>query len=182
MCRCDCGTMKVVNSSALRSGKTRSCGCLRRDVTTARSTKHGLMTRAGRHPTYYSWSNMIRRTTDSGHPRWKDWGGRGITVCDRWREYPNFLADMGLKPDGATLERLDNDKGYEPGNCIWASPAVQNRNKRSTRLTEASILEIWELQDQGLPIAAIAERVGLNRHVVGTVCTTLAVMLWVTAP
>jgi hypothetical protein len=128
-CRCDCGKDAIVASVSLRNGNTRSCGCLQREVTVARSTTHGL---SGT-PTYYSWINMIRRTTHENDPRYPGWGGRGIKVCDRWREYPNFLADMGERPPGTTLERVDNDGDYKKENCTWATPLQQFQNTRLQR-------------------------------------------------
>jgi hypothetical protein len=171
--RCDCGTELSVTSQCLRTGHTRSCGCLRREVTIARSTKHGLMTRDGKSkPTYNSWSNMIRRCTNPTHDRWEDYGGRGIKVCERWRDYPAFLEDMGEKPLGTTLDRIDNDN-YEPGNCRWETHAKQNRNKRRFKLTSEKVLAIRELHGQRLPVGTIAAMLDIRRHTVGTVCITL---------
>lgn len=116
---------------------------------------------------------MIRRTTNPDHPRWADWGGRGITVCNAWREYPVFLADMGEKPPGTTLDRIDNDGNYEPGNCRWATHAQQQANRRSFKLTPDKVREIQRHNAQGLSIGLIAEIVGMGRHTVGTVCIVL---------
>lgn len=76
---------------------------------------------------------MLRRCYDPEHPRYADWGGRGIRVCARWHEYPNFLADMGTRPTGRTLDRKDNEGDYEPGNCRWATPKEQQANRRNSR-------------------------------------------------
>ena len=84
-------------------------------------------------PTYYSWGGMIARCTNKKHNRYKYYGARGITVCDRWRLFENFLADMGVRPEGLTLDRIDNDKGYMPGNCRWATAIVQANNKQKHR-------------------------------------------------
>jgi hypothetical protein len=127
-CLCDCENISIIGSNALRSGATQSCGCLRRDALVTRNTTHGLSgTR-----TYNSWCNMIRRCTHDNDPRYPEWGGRGITVCERWLDYPNFLADMGERPPGTTLDREDNDGNYEPGNCRWATPPEQMANRRNT--------------------------------------------------
>lgn len=83
-----------------------------------------------RTPTYVTWAGMIQRTSNPHHSRYSTYGGRGIQVCDRWRSFPNFLADMGERPEGLTLDRIDNSKGYEPGNCRWATLSEQERNKQ----------------------------------------------------
>ena len=175
-CRCDCGTEKVIAGGSLRRGTTVSCGCQKVEKLVERSTKHGLMPRVGRTPTYYSWSNMIRRTTNPDHPRWADWGGRGITVCERWRDYPAFLADMGEKPPGTTLDRIDNDGNYEPANCRWLTHAKQQRNKRRYTLTAEKVREIQRLYEDGASIGVVAEVTGIERHTVGTVCIVLDVL------
>lgn len=133
LCRCACGNPASVTSNALRTGATTSCGCVRRQVVTERSTKHGLIPRSADHRTYNSWHAMLRRCYDPEHPQYADWGGRGIRVCARWHEYPNFLADMGTRPTGRTLDRKDNEGDYEPGNCRWATPKEQQANRRNSR-------------------------------------------------
>jgi hypothetical protein len=134
-CRCDCGTMIVVLTRNLITGNTTSCGCGIPQAT------HG-HTRAGkRHPLYKIWSSMKERCFTATHQKYADYGGRGITVCERWvgpDGFPNFLADMGERPSGYTLDRLDNDGPYSPENCRWVTSKRQNRNQRRTRLTDAA--------------------------------------------
>jgi hypothetical protein len=165
VCRCRCGAEIVTTSSALRSGNTQSCGCLRREAVIARNTRNG-SSRAGATPTYYSWANMIQRCTNPNHPRFADWGGRGITVEPRWLDYANFLADMGERPAGVTLNRKDNNGPYSHGNCEWAGPAAQAANSRNTKLTPELIAEIARLNATGMTMTAIGRQLELGRHTV----------------
>ena len=133
LCRCDCGRQLEVFGGNLRSGNSRSCGCLQRELLSAQRTTHGMSARDNR--TYTTWLAMKGRCFNphDGH-HYRLYGERGITVCDRWLGpdgFANFLADMGERPDGMTLDRYpDPDGNYEPGNCRWATPAEQGRNRR----------------------------------------------------
>jgi hypothetical protein len=165
-CSCSCGKTVTAYKNMLTSGRQKSCGCLRRETTTARSTTHGHKPRQGAAATYNSWANMRARCTRVTHPRYKDWGGRGITVCERWAKFENFLADMGEKPGGMTLERKDNSKGYSPENCVWATPAQQAANTRNFKLTPAVIAQAKALSAEGMTMIAIGRELGLNRHTI----------------
>lgn len=132
MCLCDCGSTVDLRRNNLSSGNTQSCGCFANEVKSA-PKKHG---QSGRvvSPEYRTWANMLFRCGDMDDP---DYGGRGISVCERWQEFSAFFEDMGPKPyPQATIERRENDGNYEPSNCEWASRVVQSRNRRSNRIVE----------------------------------------------
>ena len=130
VCKCACGGEKVVVSGNFLRGNTLSCGCYLKECRVNRVLKHGA-SRAGKHTgEYKSWSAAKHRCFDVKGERYHRYGGRGITMCDEWRNsFPAFLAHMGPRPDGFTLDRIDNSKGYEPGNCRWATYKQQAQNR-----------------------------------------------------
>lgn len=126
-CICDCGNTTVVRSSALKPNGSKSCGCFSADSTKERATTHG-MTRT---PTYTSYRAMVKRCSNPNDPAYAQYGGRGIQVCERWKiSFENFLADMGLRPKRRTLDRIETNGNYEPGNCRWATKSEQQLNRR----------------------------------------------------
>lgn len=132
---CDCGETRIVEGNSLRTGNTTSCGCLRLErVKVALSkahTTHGDSRPGHRTKEYLAWSSMKSRCLNSHHRAFKNYGKRGITVCRRWVDsFEHFLSDMGRCPPGLTLERINNDEGYFPKNCKWATRSEQNKNRR----------------------------------------------------
>lgn len=151
-CRCACGNPEIrqVWSSSLIRGLTVSCGCVRKERVRQASTKDGMST----HPLRNIWYRMWERCTDSSSPDYPDYGARGIRVCERWEVFANFVADMPSRPEGTSIDRIDNDKGYKPGNCRWATPKEQARNKRTNRQVT--------LNGVTKPLAQWVEELGLN--------------------
>ncbi len=125
-CRCQCGTIIVCDMAKLRTGWTRSCGCFKREVTGNRARTHGRTNT----PEYRIWCDIKKRCTNPRCKSWKDYGGRGITMCARWlRSFVAFLNDMGPRPSPKhTIERLNNNLGYSPSNCVWILKSEQMRN------------------------------------------------------
>jgi hypothetical protein len=143
LCRCECGAEVRVAGYCLKNGNTRSCGCLRRDRAAERMTGHGHSVARSKTPTYETWRGMIGRCRSTAPGR--EWYfDRGIGVVERWRGpsgFATFLADMGERPAGLTLDRIDPDGSYEPGNCRWATTGEQAHNRRQrARLSEVEAL------------------------------------------
>lgn len=156
LCRCDCGTEKEIRAGTLMNGYAKSCGCLKSAVTTARNLTHGkTKTRA-----FGIWMKMKARCENPNEPGFRNYGGRGIKVCERWRTFENFLNDMGSPPDGLSLDRFPNNDGnYEPSNCRWATRAEQASNTRRNVIITTT--------DGRFTMKAFSQRYGLKYKDVG---------------
>lgn len=155
-CRCECGNTKTVRLAHLKRGDVKSCGCLKRETSRAlglANATHGHSRPASRSHTYRSWECMKSRCLNPSDPSYADYGGRGIRVCPRWMSFENFLQDMGTRPKGTTLDRIDVDGDYEPANCRWATDMQQGRNRRDNRLVE--------FRGERVPLVVVAEVTGV---------------------
>jgi hypothetical protein len=154
LCKCDCGTEKIMIGNTLRMGKVISCGCYFKEVAyqNGKSTKKHGQTRT---PTYKSWQSMLERCYNKNVKYYNNYGGRGIEVCERWKtSYENFYEDMGLRPGKEySLDRIDVNKNYSPENCRWATNKEQSRNKRNTVYVE--------YEGQKMPIIEASEKSGI---------------------
>jgi len=155
-CICDCGGSIITTGKTLRRGEAKSCGCLKRESKPALRHGHSIGKET---PTYRTWSKMIWRCNTKTGKSWNLYGQRGIKVCDRWKLFENFLADMGERPDGMTLDRFPDQNGnYEPKNCRWATPKQQAQNRRGNIFVE--------YQGERLVIAEACRRANIRRGLV----------------
>lgn len=158
-CMCECGSTVEVISNALTSGHTKSCGCWKDERNRSTPLKHGHARRGTKlTPTYKTWQAMMTRCYNPKVKSYKDYGGRGVKVCDGWHYFENFLAYMGERPDDMTLDRIDSNGDYIPGNCRWATRIEQNRNTRNNKVVEFDGVRMTQSE--------FAERIGVNQTTV----------------
>lgn len=164
LCQCECGNTSSVEGVKLRNGNTRSCGCAMR-------IRHGM----NGTPTYNSWVAMKSRCKGGTEISDTYYASRGISVCKRWQNFKNFFADMGERPEGTTLDRIDNDKGYFQGNCRWATRKEQVRNRRGVKLSASRVNTARRMHRKGVSQKALAWLFGCDPS---TISDALAGKSW----
>jgi len=166
LCSCECGSQKVICGCSLTRGHTFSCGCYKKDRGIEANTTHGHARMGTSTPTYKTWQSMKYRCMLPTDPSYKDYGGRGISVCERWAtSFENFLLDMGERPAGTTLDRIDNESGYSVENCRWATIKEQMNNTSKNRFVtyRGTRLTISQLAEQvGMKPTALHRRISLG--------------------
>lgn len=161
-CICKCGVQAIVRSELLRSGRTQSCGCLRSEILSIIKTKHG----KSHSPEWVAYCGMMARCGNHKHDHFQYYGGRGIKVCARWQEsFSNFYADMGSRPDGYSIDRMDVNGDYEPSNCEWIPAEKQAQNKRNnhkiTKDGKTFVIAQWA-RFLGIPASTISHRLKMG--------------------
>jgi hypothetical protein len=158
-CLCDCGAHCRASSLKMRAGLWVSCGCHRQQATRAALLKHGM---ANKTTTYRSWKEMHQRCNNPRSAQYKWYGARGIAVCERWGDFQKFFEDMGERPAGHTIDRVDNDADYSPGNCVWATHKEQTRKQEKNVLTMKSAAQLRADRAAGMTYRQLAAKYGVS--------------------
>ena len=182
LCRCECGTVKLVLVVYLIDGRSKSCGCYRVERTAELSPERFRVHGLSRHEHFPRWRNMIQRCENPDNPKYPRYGGRGITVCDAWHDVRNFIdyleSELGPRPSGYSLDRIDNDGNYEPGNLRWASPSLQCANQSRfltvgppipgahAKLSAEQVSEIRRRHAAGEQVSALAKEFGVHHSAI----------------
>ena len=152
--KCSCGSFHIARSSQVKHGRVKSCGCLRSATTGARNTTHGKFGT----PIYSVWNGMVDRCHNPNSQAFRNYGARGITVCDSWQKFENFYIDMGDAPPGLTLDREDNELGYSKTNCRWVAVETQQNNKRSN--------VVLQFRGESLNVTQWAKKLNVPRQLI----------------
>ena len=173
LCQCRCGTHKIISGLNMRNGTTKSCGCYADALLTKRNTRHGM----AKSKIYHVWIQMLQRCNNPHNRDYKNYGGRGIRVCEAWHTFQNFFNDIGNPPfSGATLDRRDNDQGYSPNNVRWATQEQQANNTRTNQLLtyddETLTLAQWS-RKLNMPYKVLGRRLRLGWSIEETFTTPL---------
>ena len=157
-CKCECGKTVNVSGAYLKKGNTKSCGCLQKEK--AANNGRDILTTHGMSKTkiFNIWCGMLKRCNNDKNKQYKNYGGRGIKVCDRWLKFENFYKDMGNKKDNLSIERIDNNGNYEPSNCKWATVKEQSINKRTNKYLT--------FKNECLTLSQWSEKTGINRKTI----------------
>jgi len=159
VCLCDCGNISTPKRDVIEKGKVRSCGCLSAKATVERQTTHGMTDTT----TYRSWCAMLSRCRNPRDKKFPVYGGRGITVAPEWMNFNSFLSDMGVRPEGTSIDRIDNNGNYEPSNCRWATPKQQMNNMSRCKMVEVNGERFRSISDAadrfGIPVDTARTRI-----------------------
>lgn len=175
-CKCDCGADRLVLARSMLRGASKSCGCYSRDVARENATKHLRINT----PEYSSWASMIQRCTNPNDAKWSQYGGRGISVCSAWMSFDGFFIDMGERPAGTTIDRINVNGNYEPGNCRWATPTIQSRNRRPHRSSKTGISGVTAKRDGRWNVTIGSKHIGIFKDFLDACCArrSAEAVLW----